>query len=89
MYLKCRYNGSIIEKIKIAEKEDKYTNIIQSFKVANPGYLVKTTHVYSQLYGRLLNQVISSITDIIPEIQKIVITEANSTINHFKILTMK
>ena len=28
-------------KIKIAEKEDKYTNIIQSLKIANPGYLVK------------------------------------------------
>ena len=84
--------------IETGEKEGNYANIIQSLKVDNPGYHVKqATFIIDCLGGysmdladnlKLLNLTRSEIDSILPGIQRIVVTEANSVINHFKVATM-
>ena len=83
---------------KLLEKEGKYADILQSLKVDNPGYHVKqATFIIDCLGGysmdlvdnlKLLNLTRSEIDSILPGIQRIVVTEANSVINHFKVATM-
>ena len=85
--------------IKITEKVEKYKRIVQNLKVDNPGYLVQQlTFIIDCLGGyskdfienlQLLNLTRKEVDSILPGIQRIVITEANAVINHFKILTMK
>ena len=84
---------------KLEEKERKYINIVQNLIVDNPGYTVKqATFIVDCMGGyskdlienlKLLGLTRSEIDSIIPGIQKIIVTEANSVINHFKILAMK
>ena len=84
---------------KSQEKEEKYINIVQSLKVENPGYIVKQLTFIIDCMGGYSNELIenlklleftrSEIDYILSGIQKILVTEANSVINHFKILTMK
>ena len=72
---------------------------MQNLKVDNPGYLVQQlTFIIDCLGGyskdfienlQLLNLTRKEVDSILPGIQRIVITEANAVINHFKILTMK
>ena len=86
-------------KSKLEEKVVKYVDMIQNLKVDNPGYLVKQlTFIIDCMGGyskdfidnlKLLGLTSSEIDSIIPGIQKILITEANSVINRFKILTAK
>ena len=81
------------------EKEEKYRNIVQGLKVDNPGYNVKQLTFIVDCLGGYSKELINSmkeleftkheIDSIIPGIQKILVTEANSVINRFKILTMK
>ena len=83
---------------KIEEKEQKYRNIVQGLKVDNPGYSVKQLTFKVDCLGGYSKDLINSmkeleltkheIDSIIPGIQNILVTEANSVINHFKILTM-
>ena len=83
---------------KLVEKENKYANIIQSLKVDNPGYHVKqVTFIIDCLGGystdllnnlKLLNFTRSDIDSMLHKIQRIVLTEANSVINNFKVATM-
>ena len=85
-------------KSKLDEKENKYSNIIQSLKVENPGYLVKqVTFIIDCMGGyskdlfdnlKLLDLTRAEVDSIIPGIQRIVVTEANSIINHFKVATL-
>ena len=80
------------------EKENKYANIIQSLKVDNPGYHVQqVTFIIDCLGGystdllnnlKLLNFTRSDIDSMLHKIQRIVLTEANSVINNFKVATM-
>ena len=84
---------------KFEEKEVKYTNIVQNLKVDNPGYNVKQlTFIVDCMGGyskelrnnlEILGLTGSEIDSILPGIQKILVIEANSVINRFKILTMK
>ena len=84
---------------KLEEKEEKYINIVQSLKVENPGYIVKQLTFIIDCMGGYSNELIKNlklleftrneIDYIMPGIQKILVTEADSVINHFKILTMK
>ena len=86
-------------KSKLEEKNVKYVEIVQNLKVDNPGYLVKQlTFIVDCMGGyskdfidnlKLLGLTRSEIDSIIPGIQKILITEANSVVNRFKILTAK
>ena len=83
--------------IKLAEKEEKYTNIVQNLKIDNPGYTVKQLTFIVDCLGGYAEDLRSSlmtlgltkpeVNSILPGIQKILIVEANSVINHFKILT--
>ena len=84
---------------KMIEKDEKYLNIIQNLKVENRGYTVQQlTFIVDCLGGyskdlrnklEILGLSKPEINSILPGIQKILIVEANSVINHFKILTMK
>lgn len=84
---------------KSQEKDEKYVNIVQNLKVENPGYVVQQlTFIVDCLGGyskdlrdklRLLGLTTTEIDSILPGIQKILVIEANSVINHFKILTVK
>ncbi len=84
---------------KLEEKEAKYTNIVQSLKVDNPGYSVKQlTFIIDCMAGyskdlvvnlELMNFTNEEMRSILPGIQRIVVTEANSVINNFKVATMK
>ena len=86
-------------KIKIEEKVKKYINIVQSLKVENPGYSVRQLTFIMDCMGgfsidltenlALLGFTKKEIDSILPGMQRIVITEANSMINRFKVLTMK
>ena len=83
---------------KLNEKVEKYKNIVQSMKIDNPGFLVNQATFIVDCLGGYSDDLISNLTsvgltrkeidDILPGIQKIVVTEANSTINRFKVLTM-
>ena len=85
--------------VKLKEKQDKYSNIIQSMKVDNPGFLVTQSTFIVDCLGGYSDDLIDNLTtvgltrkeidDILPGIQKIVITEANALINRFKVLTME
>ena len=85
-------------KSKLDEKVTKYKNIIQSLRVDHPGYLVKQlTFIIDCMGGyskdltdnlALLKLTRSEIDSILPGIQRIVVTEANSVINHFKVATL-
>ena len=85
-------------KTKLVEKENKYTDIIQSLKVDNPGYQVKQLTFIIDCLGCYSNDLInnlklmsftkSEINSILPGLQKIVVTEANSIINRFKVATL-
>ena len=82
-------------ELKLDEKESKYKNIVQSLKVDHPGYLVKQlTFIIDCMGGYskdltdnllLLNLTKEEIDSLLPGIQRIVITEAVSVINHFKV----
>ena len=84
---------------KFEEKEQKYLNIVQNLKVENTGYTVKQlTFIVDCLGGysqdfvenlKLLGLTKNERDSIIPGIQKILVSEANALINHFKILTIK
>ena len=83
--------------IKEGEKVEKYKRIVQSLKVDNPGYNVQQlTFVIDCLGGyseslvcslRMLKFTENECNSILLGIQKIIVTEAVSLINHFKILT--
>ena len=85
--------------IKLVEKLDKYKEIIQSLKVDNPGFLVEQATFIIDCMGGYSKDLIDNLSSIgltrneidsiLPKIQRIVITEANATINRFKVLTMK
>ena len=85
-------------KSKLEEKENKYRNIIQGLKVDNPGFTVKqVTFIIDCLGGysadlrsnlALLELTKGEIDSILPRIQRIVVTEANSVINNFKVATL-
>ena len=85
-------------KSKLDEKENKYSNIVQSLKVENPGYLVKQlTFIIDCMGGyskdlidnlKLLDLTRAEVDSLLPGIQRIVVTEANSIINHFKVATL-
>ena len=72
---------------------------MQNLKVENPGYTVKQlTFIVDCLGGysqdfienlKLLGLTTNERDSIILGIQKILVTEANALINHFKILTIK
>jgi len=84
-------------EVKLAEKEDKYKNIIRNTKLAYPGYTVKQlTFVidclggYSSSLKESLKQLLFSKTEqqvILFAVQKIVVSEARMLINHFKLVT--
>ena len=86
-------------KSKLEEKNAKYTDIVQNLKVDNPGYTVKQlTFIVDCMGGyskdfidnlKLLGFTRNDIQSIVPGIQKILITEANSVVSRFKILTAK
>ena len=86
-------------KTKLVEKEEKYTNIVQNLKIDNPGYTVQQlTFIVDCLGGyskdlraslETLGLTKPEVNSILPGIQKILVIEANSVINHFKVLTMK
>ena len=81
----------------LEEKEGKYTDIVQNLKVDNPGYTVKqltfivdclggySQHLRTNLETLGLSK--QEVNAILPGIQKILVVEANSVMNHFKILT--
>ena len=83
---------------KFQEKEEKYRGIIQTLKVNNPTYNVKQlTFIIDCLGGysnnfvenlKLLGFTNNEIYCMTFAIQKIVLTEAARTINHFKVLTI-
>ena len=82
---------------KLEDKEGKYTDIVQNLKVDNPGYTVKqltfivdclggySQHLRTNLETLGLSK--QEVNSILPGIQKILVVEANSVMNHFKILT--
>ena len=82
---------------KLAEKEDKYKNIIRNLKLQNPGYEVKQlTFVidclggYSKDFKETIRQLGFTKNEeevITTASQKIVISEARTLINHFKLVT--
>ena len=82
---------------KLEEKNEKYLNIIQNLKLQHPGYTVKQLTFIIDCMGGYSKDLITNlkglgftkteIHSMLPKIQKIVIIEANSVINHFKILT--
>ena len=84
-------------EVKLEEKESKYTNIVQSLKIDNPGYLVKQlTFIIDCMGGyskglvdnlKMLNLTREEIDSLLPGIQRIVVTEACSVINNFKVAT--
>ena len=84
---------------KFVEKVEKYKYIIQSLKVDNPLYEVQQlTFIVDCLggYSKSFTESLKTlgfkkfeIEKMCLDIQKIVITEATSTINRFKVLTMK
>ena len=85
-------------KTKLEEKEGKYKDIVQSLKIDNPGYQVKQVTFITDCMGgystdlidnlKLLSFTRSDIDSILPGIQRIVVTEATSVIDHFKVSTM-
>ena len=84
--------------IKLDEKVNKYTHIIQNLKLDNPGFLVKQSTFIIDCLGGYSKDLIDNLTsvgltrkeidEILPGMQKIVISEANALINCFKVLTM-
>ena len=84
-------------EVKLKEKESKYTNIVQSLKIDYPGYLVKQlTFIIDCMGGyskglvdnlKMLNLTRKEIDSLLPGIQRIVVTEACSVINNFKVAT--
>ena len=82
---------------KEEEKVEKYQHIVQSLKIDNPGYDVKQlTFVIDCLGGyskslpsslRLMKLSVREVDSVILGIQKIIVTEAVSLINRFKVLT--
>ena len=84
---------------KLNEKIDKYVNIVQNLKVDNPGYTVKQLTFIADCMGgyskdlqtnlETLGLTKSEVHSILPNIQKILVTEANSVINRFKVLTIQ
>ena len=86
-------------KSKTIEKRDKYAGVIQNLNGDNPGYQVKQLTFIIDCMGGYSNDLIENLklleltkNDIdytLPGIQKIVVTEANSVIKQFKILTME
>ena len=83
---------------KLSEKVEKYKDIIQTMKIDNPLFKVQQiTFIVDCLGGysntfiealRLLELDKNEIDKICLDIQKILITEATTTINRFKVLTM-
>ena len=86
-------------EVKFKEKEEKYTNIVQTLKVDYPEFDVKQlTFIMDNLGGYSSDLVVSlkelkfgvkEIETIIYGMQKIVLTEAVSIIKQFKIRTKK
>ena len=86
-------------KIKFDEKVEKYKSVIQTLKVDNPLYTVQQITIIIDCLGGYSKSFIEAlkllefdkweIQKICLDIQKILITEATSTINKFKVLTMK
>ena len=84
---------------KLEEKENKYTNIVQSLKIDYPGYSVKQLTFIIDCMGGYSKELLENlaamgftkeeIRSVLPGIQRIVVTEANSVINNFKVSTMK
>ena len=84
---------------KSQEKDKKYIDIVQNLKIQNPEYVVQQlTFIVDCLGGyskelreklHILGLTKSEIDSILPGVQKILVIEANSVINHFKILTVK
>ena len=83
---------------KFQEKEEKYRGIIQTLKVDNPTFNVKQlTFIIDCLGGysanlvenlKLLGFTKNSIDSMLFAVQKIVVSEAARTINHFKVMTI-
>ena len=84
---------------KIDEKMEKYASIVQTLKVDNPLFKVQQLTFIADCLGgysksftealRTLGFDKHEIKRMCLDIQKIIVTEATSTINRFKILTMK
>ena len=84
-------------RVGMMVKEDKYRNIIRSLKLNFPEYEVQQlTFIIDCLggFGPSLKENIcklgftkTELNKILNGIQKIVVSEARGTINHFKILT--
>jgi len=82
---------------KQTEKEDKYLSIVQSLKVDNPHYSVQQVTFIVDCLGGYSNFFIKAlqilefstceIRKMCLDVQKILISEATSTINKFKVLT--
>ncbi len=82
--------------LKEEEKINKYQHIVQSLKIDNPGYDVKQlTFVMDCLGGyskslpsslRSMKFSVREIDNIVLGMQKIIVTEAVSLINRFKVL---
>ena len=82
---------------KLNEKIEKYKGIIQNIKIDNPGYNVQQLTFVMDCLGGYSDHLVASIKllkftkserdSILSGIQKIIVTEATSLINHFKILT--
>ena len=84
---------------KIEEKVLKYTNIVQNLKVDNPGYIVKQLTFIIDCMGGYSKSLVDNLTllgltkeevnSLLPGIQRIVVTEAVSVINNFKVATLE
>ena len=84
--------------VKMSEKIEKYKGIVQTLKVDNPSFKVQQlTFIVDCLGGysksfiealRVLEFDKNEIDKMCLDIQKIVVTEATTTINRFKVLTM-
>ena len=95
----CLYSSISPCPLPIKSLTSVLKEIIQSLKVDNPGFLVEQATFIIDCMGGYSKDLIDNLSSIgltrneidsiLPKIQRIVITEANATINRFKVLTMK